>query len=181
MLNMTMQNYNKNLNTTDNLDDNITTIVNYERNSSVENTKMATSTYFTIRSQAALGHTGLIYSIAGSVITGVYDKHGNPQKDTRDVIGESVVSFIIGEMGPVVGRWLAPKLLGATTGARAGAVGGWIEAGIGLVAGFIFADDINNLTKEAEGYFSNLFDSIVNHLSTPPKNRLFYNIQPNSL
>ena len=49
MLNMTMQNYNKNLNTTDNLDDNITTIVNYERNSSVENTKMATSTYFTIR------------------------------------------------------------------------------------------------------------------------------------
>ena len=167
MLNMTMQNYNKNLNTADNLDDNITTIVNYERNSSVENTKMATSTYFTIRSQAAPGHTGLIYSISGSVITGVYDKHGNPQKDTRDVIGESVVSFIIGEMGPVVGRWLAPKLLGATTGARAGAVGGWIGAGIGLVAGFIFADDINNLTKEAEGYFSNLFDSIVNHLSTP--------------
>ncbi len=171
MLNMTMQNYNKNLNTTDNLDDNITTIVNYERNSSVENTKMATSTYFTIRSQAAPGPTGLIYSISGSVITGVYDKHGNPQKDTRDVIGESVVSFLIGEIGSAlgenVGKAIALKLLGATTGARAGAVGGWIGAGIGLVAGFIFADDINNLTKEAEGYFSNLFDSIVNHLSTP--------------
>ena len=116
MLNMTMQNYNKNLNTTDNLDDNITTIVNYERNSSVENTKMATSTYFTIRSQAAPGPTGLIYSISGSVITGVYDKHGNPQKDTRDVIGESVVSFLIGEIGSAlgenVGKAIALKLLG---------------------------------------------------------------------
>ncbi|CUU77667.1 hypothetical protein [Campylobacter hyointestinalis] len=100
------------------------------------------------------GNTTLIskiFSVTDGIISGVFDKNGNPDKGMESVIGTAVVAWEMGAIGgeygakigrfvPIIGGIPIFAVIGATTGA---------------VLGAFFADDIFDLS--ADGY-SKLLD-----------------------
>ncbi len=52
---------------------------------------------------------GLIFAISGGVITGVFDKNLNPQKEYDNVVGAALVGYAGGFLGASFGQERAPS------------------------------------------------------------------------
>lgn len=78
------------------------------------------------------------FDVSGGIITGVFDKNLNPQKEYDNIIGTALVGYGTGILGSIVGEAIA----GFAFGSVAGPVGAVVGAVLGAVAGGLWADDI---------------------------------------
>ncbi|MSN96474.1 hypothetical protein F1B92_04695 [Campylobacter sp. FMV-PI01] len=49
---------------------------------------------------------GKIYAITDGIISGVFDKQGNPDKSMNDVVGTAATAILMGEAGAAAGYFL---------------------------------------------------------------------------
>lgn len=77
---------------------------------------------------------GLVYAVSGGILTGVFDKNLNPQKEYDNVIGTAMIGFAAGWAGAETGA-----MIGGSVGGPVGAV---VGAVIGAVAAGLWGDDI---------------------------------------
>lgn len=96
----------------------------------VENAKLILNT------GKAMPIFGLVFSVSDAVITGVFDKHGNPDKAYSDVIGTAVTALSFGGAGASAGFAVAGPY-----GAIIGGVGGAVVGSIYSSTAFELAKD----------------------------------------
>lgn len=83
---------------------------------------------------------GKVFTVTDGVISGVFDKQGNPDKSMNDVLGTAATAILVGEAGAKIGAKIGAGIgsvipgVGTTVGGAIGAVGGGIA---GSVAGAI--------------------------------------------
>ncbi|SUX09577.1 Ig family protein [Campylobacter sputorum subsp. bubulus] len=104
---------------------------------------------------------GKIYAITDGVISGVFDKQGNPDKNSTDVIGTSATAMLIGEIGAVAGSFIPGigTTIGAVIGGVVGAIAGSV-VGENAYEGIIDAiSKAIDLADEAAKRINNFFDN----------------------
>jgi hypothetical protein len=52
---------------------------------------------------------GKVYAITDGVISGVFDKQGNPDKSTSDVIGTAATAILMGKVSSSIGAFAGPS------------------------------------------------------------------------
>ena len=93
---------------------------------------------------------GVIFSVADGVITGAFDKHGNPDKSFDRIIGTAVMAWASAE-------------LGAISGSKIGAIIGTTMPGVGTTAGTLIGGVIGAVSGAVVGglYGSQAYDFYV--------------------
>jgi hypothetical protein len=111
---------------------------------------------------------GLVIGISSGVITGVFDKNMNPQKEYDNVIRTAATGFAFGWSGARIGG-----RIGTQIGASAGPVGAIVGTVLGAVAGGLWGDDIydngeklvkalaDNIDQEFEYYDQTIYGKVT--------------------
>ncbi len=110
---------------------------------------------------------GLVFAVSGGVITGVFDKELNPQKEYYNLIGTALIGYELGILGATAGRIIGNAVGGFIGGSVAGPVGAVVGAVLGAVAGGLWGDDIyDNGEKIVNALYHNLNENFEYQDST---------------
>jgi Ca2+-binding RTX toxin-like protein len=112
---------------------------------------------------------GLVFDVSGGVITGVFDKNLNPQKEYSAIIGTALAGY----GSTALGAWAGKAVAGLVAGSVAGPVGAIVGALVGGVFGGLYGDDIYTngerliklLANELEEDFEFLDSNIIGEVS----------------
>lgn len=83
---------------------------------------------------------GLIYAVSGGIVTGVFDKNMNPQKELDNIIGTAAIGL--------AASWAGAKTGAIIGGTSAGPVGTVVGAVIGSIAAGLWGDDVYDNTEK---------------------------------
>ncbi|MDD3009480.1 MAG: LysM peptidoglycan-binding domain-containing protein [Arcobacter sp.] len=110
---------------------------------------------------------GLVFAVSGGVITGVFDKELNPQKEYDNLIGTALIGYELGILGATAGRIIGNAVGGFIGGSVAGPVGAVVGAVLGAVVGGLWGDDIyDNGEKIVNALYHNLNENFEYQDST---------------